>query len=323
MSDRFAIPFRNADGSPYTGGTAPAVVDFRDLGGAARPVNPAITHQGDGLWKGAVTDADVDTGSVLLLSAPANVFPRFAARAFCLEQNPIAIAFFIDAATGALWAGAAPSVVAGRSLLDDTVQALTLSVVKSPYLVAVRPSAAQVAAGVGLVITGPAGAAPSSAGGSLFPSSNFAASGSVLQPAHDLATFLAGTIALPSPPGGSQLLTYGAGGNLGTGPVRAKDTTIQNVDVRVLQTGGPPRAPFLSSTPDSWILARCQVTVRCQEEKIDAGQALALALLVKAHLATIAGYVSSMVQEAVPNFLGIDERGTARWSFNVEMQFKG
>jgi hypothetical protein len=322
MSDRFAVPLQNADGSAYTGGVAPSVVDFRDLGGAARPLNPTISHAGDGLWKAEATDNDVAVGSVLLCQSPANVFPKFFARAFCPETNPIGVAFFTDAATGALWAGAAPSVIAGRSLLDNSVQALALSIVKSPYLVAVRPSAAQLAAGIGFRITGPAGAAPLSAGGSLFPVSTFAASSGAQLPAHDLSTFLAGTIALPSPPGGSQLLTYGAGGNLGMGPLRAKDSTINNLDVRVLQTGGPPRAPFLSSTPDSWALARVQVTVRSPLDDFLTGQALAVALLAKAHLSTIAGYTSVLVQESEPNYLGEEVRGTHKWTFNVEMQFK-
>src|SRR4051812_25889311 len=106
MSDRFAVPLKNADGTPYTGGVAPAVTDFRNVGGVARPLNPVITHAGDGLWKGEVTDSDVAIGSVLLLTSPAGVYPAFFARAFCLEQNPIGVAFFIDAATGALWGGA-------------------------------------------------------------------------------------------------------------------------------------------------------------------------------------------------------------------------
>lgn len=322
MSDRFAVAFTNADGSAYTGGTAPTVVDFRDLGGVARPVNPAITHAGDGLWKGEVTDADVQTGSVLLLQSPAGVYPAFFARAFCLEQNPIAVAFFIDAATGALWAGAAPSVIAGRLLSDNSVQALTLSLVKSPYLVAVSPSAAQLAAGIGFVITGPAGAAPASAGGSLFPSSNFAASSGAQLPAHDLATFLAGILALPSPPGGSKTFTYAVGGNLTMGPVRSKDETIQNVHVSVLQTGGPAPQPFLESGGASWKLARVQVTVRSQVDDFHTGQATAVGLLAKAHLGVIAGYTNVLAQETEPNYLGADERGTHRWSFNVEMQFK-
>lgn len=322
MSDRFAVPLSNADGSPYTGGTAPTVVDFRDLGGTARPVNPPITHSGDGLWKGAVTDADVLTGSVLLLQSPANVYPAFYARAFCLEQNPIGVAFFIDAATGGLWGGAAPSVIAGRLLSDDSVQALTLSVVKSPYLVAVRPSAAQLAAGIGFVITGPAGAAPASAGGSMFPSSSYAASSGAKLPAHDLATFLAGVLALPSPPGGSQTFTYAAGGNMVMGSERAKDETMPNLAVFVLQTGGPPPQPFLDSAGVSWKLVRVQVKVRSQVDDQITGQAIAVALSQKAHLATIAGYVQCLVQEAVPNYLGADERGLCRWSFNVEMQFK-
>jgi hypothetical protein len=322
VSDRFAVPLSNADGSPYTGGTAPSVVDFRDLGGGARPVNPAISHAGDGLWKGEVTDADVQTGSILLLQAPANVFPAFWLRAFCLEQNPIAAAFFTDAATGALWAGAAPSVIAGRSLADNTVQALSLSIVKSPYLVAMRPSAAQLAAGIGFSIDGPAGAVPTRVGGSLFPTSNFAASSGTQLPAHDLATFLAGTLNLPSPPGGAVLFTYGAGGNMTMGPVRAKDETIKNVHVSVLQTGGPPPMPFVDSAGVSWNIARVQVTVRSQVDDFLTGQATAVGLLKKAHMAKIPGYTLCLVQESVPNPLGADERGTQRWSFNVEMQFK-
>lgn len=324
MPDRFAVPLKNADGTPYTGGVAPSVVDFRTIGGVARPVNPAITHAGDGLWKGEVTDADVAIGSVLLLSSPAAVFPAFFARAFCLEANPIGVAFFVDAATGALWAGAAPAVVAGRSLADNSVQAPTLNLVHSPYLVAVTASAAQLAAGLGFDVTGPAGAAPLSAGGSLFPSSSWAASSGMRQPAHDLATYLAGLINLPSPPGGSITFTYGAGGNLFMGPMRAKDgSTVGNVAVAVLQTGGPARAPFHSSDLETWNPARVQVMVRCQVDDVLTGQAVALALLGKSSLATIAGYTYALVQETLPNYIGPDDRGLHRWTFNVEMGFKG
>lgn len=324
MSDRFAVPLKNADGSPFTAGPAPTVVDFRTIGGVARPVNPVITHAGDGLWKGAVTDADVAIGSVLLLASPANVYPTFFARAFCVEQNPIGVAFFIDAATGALWAGAAPAAVVGRSLLDNTVQAPTLNLVRSPYLVAVTASAAQLAAGLGFDVTGPAGAAPLSAGGSLFPSSTFAASGVMLQPAHDLATYLAGLLTLPSPPGGTYNFTYGAGGNLVMGIMRAKDlTSVPNVFCSVLQTGGPPRAPYLSSNTETWNLARVQLMIRSQVDDYLTGQATALALLGKASLATIPGYDLVLVQETMPNYIGPDDRGLHRWTVNVEMGFKG
>jgi hypothetical protein len=118
VSDRFAVPLSNADGTPYTGATAPSVVDFRDLGGTARPVNPAITHSGDGLWKGAVTDADVQTGSVLLLQAPANVYPGvLRSGRSASSRTRSAWRSSSTQPPGALWAGAAPSVIAGRSAL--------------------------------------------------------------------------------------------------------------------------------------------------------------------------------------------------------------
>lgn len=144
-------------------------------------------------------------------------------------------------------------------------------------------------------------------------------------PAHDVATLLAGAIALPSPPGGAAVvLTYADGGNLMLGPVtHSGDGASPQLAVFVLQTGGPPPAPYLGSAGDSWRQARVQVTVRSEADEFSRGEALARALWERAHLGAAAGAVVVLASESEPTYLGRDEHLFHRWSFNLTVGYVG
>lgn len=145
-----------------------------------------------------------------------------------------------------------------------------------------------------------------------------------LSPAHDVATFLAGTLTHPNPPGGSTVLTYAAGGNLTIGPLPQVDATVGNTHVAVLTTGGPPPRPLMGpAANDNIFVARVQVNVRGPMDNFDVGEGLARACLKKMHLAALSGYLDCLAQETEPNYVGRDERGPHRWTFNLAVRWKG
>jgi hypothetical protein len=140
-------------------------------------------------------------------------------------------------------------------------------------------------------------------------------------PAHDIATMLAGSIALPSPPGGGPIvLTYGANGNLTIGPKRPLGEGVTpQFAVSVLQSGGNQPEPYLGDSGESWHVTRVQVTVRSNLAAFSEGEALARALHRKAHLAVIAGLTYVHAGESDPSYLGSDDEGAHAWVFNLEV----
>lgn len=145
-------------------------------------------------------------------------------------------------------------------------------------------------------------------------------------PAQDLATALAsgGSIALPTPPGGSVTVGYnGAPNNILAGPVRESDEVVTNQLINVLQGGGPPPMPLMGAAPNANIYqARVQVLVRSKVEEFAAGEALARGVRDKLHLVALAGYIDTAAQESEPNYLGVDGRGLHRWSVNFLMRWR-
>lgn len=145
-------------------------------------------------------------------------------------------------------------------------------------------------------------------------------------PAQDLATALAagGSIALPSPPGGTVTVGYnGAPNNITAGPAKEPDEVVANQHINVLQTGGPPPMPLMGSAPNANIYqARVQVTVRSKVDSFGPGEALARGVRDKLHLVVIAGYIDVLCQESEPNYLGVDERGLHRWSVNFLVRWR-
>lgn len=145
-------------------------------------------------------------------------------------------------------------------------------------------------------------------------------------PSHDLATALGagGSITLPNPPGGTVTVGYNISpNNIVKGPSRDTDSIVGDQLVNVLATGGPPPMPLMGAAPNLNIYqARVQVTVRSKVEQFAAGEALARGCRDKLHLVVLAGYIDVLAQESEPNYLGVDDRGTHRWSLNFLVRWE-
>lgn len=141
----------------------------------------------------------------------------------------------------------------------------------------------------------------------------------IAYPAGAVAQMLAGTIALPDPPGGADVtLTYGAGGNLMVGPVRAEEGAVPTVAVFVLQGGGFAPTPYMGQS-ESWHTSRVQVTVRSPVDQFQQGEALARALHARAHLNTPPGYTFALASESDPVYLGPTDAGSHLFTFNLDV----
>lgn len=141
-----------------------------------------------------------------------------------------------------------------------------------------------------------------------------------MYPADSVAQLLAGVIAMPTPPGGAAVtLTYAAGGNLLTGPIRPfNEGTVPQLAVFVLQSGGTAPQPYLGQG-QSWHVSRVQVTVRSEVNAYDAGHALARALHARAHLSTPAGFTFCQAAESDPTYVGTDDENAHLFVFNLDL----
>ena len=132
-----------------------------------------------------------------------------------------------------------------------------------------------------------------------------------------VAQLLAGTIALPSPPGGAAVtLVYGT--NLVAGPLRPVLGVTPQLEVSVLQGGGPPPSPYMGQG-ESWHVTRVQVMVRSSVDEFSRGEGLARALHARAHLHEPTGVTTMMAVESDPLYLGVDDAAAHRFSFNLDV----
>jgi hypothetical protein len=134
-----------------------------------------------------------------------------------------------------------------------------------------------------------------------------------LWPAHDFATYLAGTLTHPSPPGGSTVLTYAAGGNLLVGPVRPESPTVPVVCVFVEQSGGDSPMPYLGEAA-SFYVSQITATIRGGVDTFEAGEALARSIITKMHATqSLTGYVYCLALASDPVYTGTNESGSHEW----------
>lgn len=141
-------------------------------------------------------------------------------------------------------------------------------------------------------------------------------------PARALASYLAAgsPLSLETPPGGSQALSFAAGGNLTTGPMRAAEGLVGEFHVSVLNSGGV-LTPYMG-TGDSLFESAVTVRVRSRIDSYSQGEAVARACLRRVHLASLAGYVSCLVRDAEPVYQGLDENGHHGFVFTVDVTIK-
>lgn len=163
MADARTFLVRGPTGALLADTAAAGMAVFAYTRAGASVSAPAVAALGVGTGQFQVlpSDSDEATGTVLLIDTGVGNEPRrvvFAVHkadnsnqfwAFCVE----------DATTGALWAGAAPTIGSYRSSAGVSLTPPAFDVVASPYLYALTPSASDVTADVSARIDGPAGSA--------------------------------------------------------------------------------------------------------------------------------------------------------------------
>ena len=134
----------DAVGAPLTTAT-PTFVDYRDALGNARtpPSNPV--HVGGGVYVYSPSLADETVGTVALIDGGASAYPRYDARPLFLSDNSNQFwAWHIEDFSGALWAGAAPTVASYQDQLGNVRTPAAIVAVAGAYLFALTPSAGDV-----------------------------------------------------------------------------------------------------------------------------------------------------------------------------------
>lgn len=129
-------------------------------------------------------------------------------------------------------------------------------------------------------------------------------------PATDLVAHLTGTNGLTT------------GTNLFEGPMRAVGPSMPARAVFVLSSGGYPPMPFQDSSGQEYCRATVQVTIRGDAQSYASTLALAQALRIRIHHATLAGYVELRVREPEPMYIGQDEAASHMHVLNVEMEYR-
>lgn len=321
MTDVRSIEVVDAAGLPVTTGVT--AVAF-DRSGASRSVS--LAHIGAGTWAFAPTDADEAIGTVVLIDVGVgNYGPNGARRvAFAVHKPDGSNQFWsvvVENPDGSVWVGSAPTVAPYTDGAGASRTAPTPAAVAGAYLWSVTPSADDVSVGVEGRINGPAGSAVEFWHISSDPIVGPIAALSD-NPARALASHLAAgsPLALETPPGGSQALSFGANGNLTAGPMRAVEGLVGEFHVSVLNSGGP-LTPYMGSG-GSLFEAAVTVRVRSRVDAYSQGEAVARACLRRCHRAGLAGYVSCLVRDAEPVYQGLDENGHHGFVFSVDVTIK-
>jgi hypothetical protein len=320
VADPIAFGVLDADGNPLTT-AAPAFLLYVERDGTSR-APPPVVHLGLGRYAFEPTAADEAVGVCFLLDGGAGARINGAGR-YLAGTVPEAAAFECWVLTdggGNLWTGAAPTFPSG-GYEDRHGNALTPPAISSLGLgvYAFTPSASDIAAGVNYRVDSPPGALPAYLFGSATAPTvgPYSAPASGTYPADAVAQMLAGSIALPHPPGGGPVvLTYGADGNLLVGPVRPVSEGVETLAVFVLQSGGVAPQPYMGQA-ESWHVSSVQVVVRSPVEAFQQGEALARALHARAHLNTPPGYTFCLAAETDPVYLGTTDAGSHLHAFNL------
>lgn len=311
MADRIAFSLVDDSGAPKTD-AVPVFADYRDRAGAAR-TPPPVTHLGGGVYGFTPADSDEEVGTVFLVDAGAGANPRRMSGNVTTKAAPF-LAWHLEAASGALWAGAAPAFGSYTDFAGTPRSPPAVVTVAGAYLFAATPSAADLAVDVAFRIDSPVGAFPSYLGGSIeLPAGYAPAPGTTRNPALDLVNFLDTKAA------GSMTLAKAT--NLFAGPMRGQDSTPAPA-VFCLNTGGPSGSELLGGHRASLQRPTVQVMLRGPAGDIEAGEAIGRALLEWLHLRDLSGYVGLYVREPQPAFLGEDGDQHGLWVLNVECLYK-
>lgn len=294
----------------------PTFVAYVDKLGNARTPQPLITNLGGGQYVFTPSDGDQRAGTIAVIDGGAVAVPQIQSAAINQGDNAF-FAYVVFDLNGQLGSGA-PTVGA---YVDFTGAARTppamVPVGVLAYLYTLTPSAADLTVGVTFRIDGAAGTQP--------PSSNgyFAGTGVLSTAAKNPAADLASLIANLSPYSAATLILDGStGANLFTGPVRAVRTEVPSLSVFCMNHRGQPPEPFLGIGQDfkEFLI---EVTVRSDPAQFQAGEQLARDIMQRIQRQQPSGYITCLVQQAGPDYLGEDGERTHQWSFGVELWWKG
>lgn len=167
-----ALDFRvKAGGVPLLGAGGSFSVIARDVAGAVRAA-PAVVELADGVYRITPTTGDAEAGTVVHIDCGAGREPRRWTFAICKPDLSNQFwAVHVENPDGSAWSGAAPTVGSYRDGSGPrTPPALTA--VEGAWLWVARPSTADIAADVEIVIIGPAGSAQPDWLGSTSPIAN-------------------------------------------------------------------------------------------------------------------------------------------------------
>lgn len=309
MADPRSVIVVDSAGAPLTSGT-PSVQAFDRTTGAARTA-PTIAHvaAAPGTWRFTCSDADETTGTVVLVDFGAGNLPRFVSWECCkADQSNQFWSFPIVNASGAAWAGAAPTFGGYTGGVTPTLTAIAGA---ATALHVAAPSAADIAAGAEGRVDGPAGSAQPYWNVSTEPASPWAAAspGALKDAAADIAAFLDTKTA------GGVVLALAT--NLFRGRMLSIDTS-QAPAVFCLNTGGPPPDQYLGGHRKALYRAMVQVMVRGPAGDDHAGELIAREVLAWLNMQVVSGYVSWNCRDSAPAYLGVDRDQHGQWSINVE-----
>ena len=327
MADPIVFGIFDGSGAPDATAT-PSFVSgsIYDHATLASRAAPAFVNRGNGQHGFEPSAADEAVGCVALVDAGAGKYFENGSRWMAVtipEAAPFEAFVLVDVVDALYTAGTLPTFgdYEGRSGALTPEPTIGRPIAGSG-LFTFAPSSTDIAAGVSYRVLAPAGAYPAYLFGSATAPTTgpYAPPSAGTYPADAVAQMLAGTIALPNPPGGTDVtLTYAANGNLLVGPVRPIEARMETLAVFVLQSGGPPPMPYMGTSAESWHETRVQVSVRGPLKLFQRGEALARALHARAHLNTPPGYTFCLAVEADPVFIGIDEDGLGRHVFNLRV----
>lgn len=148
------------DGAPITTAT-PSFVDYVDRSLASRPFpnGGSIANLGGGTYGFESSPADDALGVAYLITNGPGANPARVSGAVYLPTGPFGV-WHLEDDTGALWLGAAPIIPAGAYTWAGGALSSPAVLALRTYLLAVTPSAAELALGVSFRAASPTGAFP-------------------------------------------------------------------------------------------------------------------------------------------------------------------
>lgn len=113
------------------------------------------------------------------------------------------------------------------------------------------------------------------------------------------------------------VVTKGSTGFMG--PVRRPNGAVPSKAMFALVTGGRAPIEFMDAASGSQKYSTVQVRVRGNAGQFQDGQTFARAAWTALHAQSLSGFISCLVRESEPVFLGFDENECPEWTLNVEL----